>query len=627
MKNIVLSMLMMTAAQLAVAQEWMNMHRTDENGLDCKIPIKIQQGIATDMSGNEELITTSIPKEDGTTFSFPFYLDELDSISIVPSLLDTEKGHNKYRPFVMNIFTEDLRDIEEREEWINCLITIDGKGEYSDFCGTGRIRGRGNSSWEWYDKKPYKFKLDSKSKLLGLEKAKNWNLLANYRDVTDMMNTFAFETARSMGMPYTNHSRYVEVFLNHEYIGLYQLTEKIEIKANRIAMDEATSLLMSFDKDDGPELSPEDRDNFWSQVFKLPMCIKSPEGYTQEQIDSIKAEFAVLEKAIKTRDIAKVEELMDIPSFISLLQMHEFLYNVEIDAPRSIYVHKAKDGKYTFGPVWDWDAGFDFDWGNMYYGHTFFSDYRELIYGTDPVNYTNAEYKINKFWLSLFGNATFVKQYKEAWEHHTNAIVEENWAETKKYADALTKEGAYDRDSECWPLVVDDWWSTTTFYPATELRKMEQWIKNRKNYLDDVIANYPDGDDEIVPLYANVVKTIQKSQTITFSKGYSQSGKINITQNDITTALGGEPTSLVPLDTNDEEGSNTANGEYGAWFDEDGNTNSWGQGHVYIESNSLYSWAFGCHPKNCQAGDRHIVTMQYRRGNNAVNVEVTFYVN
>ncbi len=627
MKNLTFSLMLMAATQIAAAQEWMKMHHTDENGLDCTIPVKMQQGVKTDMSDNEGLITTEIPKEDGSTFSFPFYLDELDSISFARSLSDTEKGHNKYRPFVMNILTDDMQYIEDRDVWLNCLITIDGKGEYSDFCGTGRIRGRGNSSWDWYDKKPYKFKLDSKSKLLGLEKAKNWNLLANYRDVTDMMNTFAFETARSMGMPYTNHSRYVEVFLNHEYIGLYQLTEKIEIKTNRIEMDEATGLLMSFDQDDGPDLSPDDGDNFWSQIFKLPVCIKSPEGYTKEQIDSVKAEFAVLEKAVKTRDIAKVEELMDIPSFISILQMHEFLYNVEIDAPRSIYVHKAKDGKYTFGPVWDWDAGFDFDWSNMYEGHTFFSNYRELIYGTDPVNYTNAEYRINKFWLSLFGNATFVKQYKEAWQQHTTAVVEQNWAETKKYADALAKEGAYERDTERWPLVVSDWWSTTTFEPATELGKMERWIKNRKNYLDGVIAAYPAGDNEIVPLEVNVVKTIQKSQAVSFSNGYTQSGKITITQNDITTALGGAPTSLVALDTNGEEGNNTANGEYGAWFDEDGNTNSWGKGHVYIESDDLYSWNFGCHPQNCQTGDRHIVTMQYRRGNNAVNVEVTFYVN
>ena len=260
-------------------------------------------------------------------------------------------------------------------------------------------------------------------------------------------------------------------------------------------------------------------------------------------------------------------------------------------------------------------------------GHTFFSDYRELIYGTDPVNNTDAAYRINKFWLTLFGNATFVQQYKEAWQRHSTAVVEQNWAETMKYADALKEEGAYDRDIERWPMTEDSWWSTKTFYPATELEKMEQWIKNRKSYLDGVVAGYPDGDDEIVPLDINVVKTIKKTQTVAFYSGYNQSGSIDITQSDITSALGGTPTSLVPLNSNGEEGNNTAAKTYGAWFDEDGDTNSWGSGHVYIESNNLYSWNYGCHPQNCKAGDKHIVTMQYRRGNNAVNVEVTFNVN
>lgn len=631
MHRILFLLTLFAATTWASAQNWMNMHQTYE-GLDRNVTIGLSDGVLSDFDHQDESIFISIPKGDGA-ITFPFYMSDLDSISFSPDLLDSEKGHNKYRPFTMNIYTEGGEYIEDKEVWLNCVITIDGKGEYSNYCGTGRIRGRGNSSWEWYDKKPYKFKLDSKSKLLGLEKAKDWNLLANYRDVTDLMNTFAFETARSMDMPYTNHSRYVEVFLNNEYIGLYQLTEKIEIDKNRINIDKTGGLLLSFDQDDGPELAPYDEDNFWSQVFSLPMCIKEPEGYTQEQIDSIKAEFAILEKAIKSRDYAKVSELMDIQSFIGILQIHEFLYNVEIDAPRSIYMFKDKDGKYTFGPIWDWDAGYDFDWGDMYTGHTFFTDYRELIYGTDPVNGTNAAYRINKFWLSLFGNATFVQQYKEAWLKHTDAVVEKDWAETMKYSDALTEEGAYDRDSERWPLETWVWdWSkrqyvTTTFTPAEEIQKMEQWIRNRKNYIDDVVANYPPGDDEIVPTEIEVVGTIEKTQSVSFSKGYSQTSQISISQQEVADLLGNNPSSLVPLNADGSEGNNTAAKTYGAWFDASGNTNSWGNGHVYIESNSMYNWAFGCHPQNCQWGDKHIVTMQYRSGNKAVNVKVTFNVN
>ena len=632
MYRVLFSLTLFAATNWAAAQNWMNMHQTYE-GLDRNITIKLSEGVQSDFDNQGESIFISIPKEDGTTMSFPFYMADLDSISFSPDLLDSEKGHNKYRPFTMNIYTENGEDIEDKDVWLNCVITIDGKGEYSNYCGTGRIRGRGNSSWEWYDKKPYKFKLDSKSKLLGLEKAKNWNLLANYRDLTDLMNTFAFETARTMGMPYTNHSRYVEVFLNNEFIGLYQLTEKIEINKNRIEIDEAGGILMSFDQDDGPELSPDAGDNFSSKVFGLPMCVKDPEGYTAEQIDSIKTEFAILEKAIKSRDYEKVNELMDIQSFIGILQIHEFLYNVEIDAPRSLYMFKDKDGKYTFGPVWDWDAGYDFDWNDMYTGHTFFTDYRELIYGTDPVNGTNAAYRINKFWLSMFGNATFVQQYKEAWQKHTDEVVEENWAETMKYADALTEEGAYDRDSERWPLETWAWdWSTyqyvaTSFTPAEEIQKMQQWIRNRKNYLNDVVANYPAGNDDIEPLDVTVVGTIKKTKSVSFSGGYSQSGTIDISQDEVVNKLGGNPSSLVPLNTNGEEGSNTAAGTYGAWFNANSDTAPWASGHVYIESNKLYSWNFGCHPQNCLKGDTHTVTMQYRFGNKAVNIEVTFNIN
>ncbi len=611
------------------AQTWMQLHQTIYD-YPFTLPVKTEGGVTTQFSSDEELITIQLPRTDTTPLQLPFYMGELDSITFSPSLLDSEKGHNRYRPFTMNILTADSREVEERDEWIDCIITIDGRGEYSNYCGTGRIRGRGNSSWDWYDKKPYKIKLDSKSKLLGLEKAKNWNLLANYRDPTDMMNTFAFELARNIGLPYTNHTRYVELLLNGEYIGLYQLTEKIEIHENRINIPSQGPLLLSFDQDDGPDLSPEAGDNFTSKVFALPMCVKEPENLTQQQIDSIRDEFALLERAIRSRDITKVAELLDLPSFISILQLHELLYNVEIDAPRSIYIHKAPDGRYTFGPVWDWDGGYDFDWSQMYQSHTFFTDYRELIYGTDPVNHTDANYIINEFWRTLFGNRTFMQQYKQAWQAITDDIITQSWDETQRYAETLQAEGAYTRDCLRWPLVSEttDWWGNvtgrTTYTPSAELTKMQRWIRNRKTYLDNIVANYPEGNDEILPLEYEVNGTIEKTQTIVFANGYTQSAAITINSSEVRAILGGTPTSLVPLNSDGEEGSNTAAGTYGAWFDSDGNTNAWASGHVYIESDSLYSWSYGCHPANCSRGDRHVVTMQYRLGNKAVNVRITF---
>ena len=605
----------------ATAQEWMRLHRTYE-GVDWTMPVKIEESTEVQFQAAGSKLHSVIAKDSETEISVPYDLTQLDSIDFAPSLTDAEKGHNHYRPFAMYITTEEETPITERETWLRCHISIDGRGEYSNFSGTGQIRGRGNSSWEWYDKKPYKFKLDTKSKLLGLDKAKNWNLLANYRDVTDLMNTFAFETARWMGMPHTNHTRYVEVFLNRQYIGLYQLTEKIEIKQNRIPISETEGLLMSFDQDDGPSLSPYDGDNFWSKVFNLPLCVKSPENLTPEQLDSIREDFAQLETAVKAHDYAAVDALMDIPSFIGILQLHEFLYNVEIDAPRSLYMFKEKGGKYTFGPVWDWDAGFDFDWGTMTTGHRFFTDYRELIYGNDPLKGTGAAYNINKFWREMFGNTTFVKQYKDTWNTFSDSIYLRNWAETMKYADALTTEGAYSRDLRRWPMRTNNIIHQT----QTEIQKMSNWLRDRKDYLDDIIANYPDGNDDIIDGNVTVVATLTKTQSVNYATGYSQSGKISLNRNEISAILGGAPTDLVPLNADGTEGNNTAAGTYGAWFDDEGNTNDWGWGHVYIESDNLYSWSYGCHPSNCWYGDTHTVTLQYRLKNKAVNVRVTFNV-
>lgn len=45
-----------------------------------------------------------------------------------------------------------------------------------NYNGSGKVKGRGNSSWG-YDKKPYSIKLDEKASLLDIPKTKNMQLL------------------------------------------------------------------------------------------------------------------------------------------------------------------------------------------------------------------------------------------------------------------------------------------------------------------------------------------------------------------------------------------------------------------------------------------------------------------
>jgi len=625
MKRIHILLLSFISVLSVQAQDWINVHHHN-SGKDWVIPFrinKLKEMRAEESQGKLLFELTAHEDQEEQQLSFP--MEDIDSLTLSFDLPDSLKGHDKYRVFTLHIHTVNSQPVKEKETWVDCHFSLDGKGEYNHYCGTGRIRGRGNSTWEWYDKKPYKFKLDEKSKLLGLEKARNWNLLANYRDVTDLMNALAFETARCLGMPYTNHTRFVEVFLNDDYIGLYQLTEKIEVGKNRVNINEDGGLLLSFDLDDGPSLSPDASNNFSSRIYGLPICVKYPEDPSEAKLDSVRQELAVIEKAIQQHNYPLVDSLVDIPSFIGILQLHEYLYNVEIDAPRSVYAFRDKGGKLTFGPVWDWDAAYDFDWSNMYTGHRFFTDYRELLYGTNPATHGGASYNVSGFWTDMFQDSDFVTRYKTQWQNVKDTLLSHTWGEMELYLNHL-HEGAYLRDIARWPIKGMDM--------DAEISKMHTWLQNRLTYINKVVEGYPSGTPfvpssdpaEDAPDYTIVDGELVVNKTLDFSRGYSQTGTIDLPKEVITQLMGVTPNTLVPLNADGSQGSNTAAGRYGAWFDENGNTNPWAWGHVYIESDDLYTWHYGCHPDNCQSGHTHTVRMQYARNRKTLTVTIHFTI-
>lgn len=399
---------------------------------------------------------------------------------------------------VMDITTENGAPIKgkEKEDYVNCTITVDHPDDQWDYTGTGRIRGRGNSTWEWYDKKPYRIKLDEKASIVGLAAEKDWVLLANFRDPTHMMNTFVFELGHVMGMPYTNHSRYMEVTLNGEYIGLYQLTEQIEQGKNRVAVDDVEGVLIALDVDDGPEHSFS-KDNFWSEVYQMPVCVKFPEDI---DVTGIKKDFAQLESAIlsirKSKGNAaaikagmdKVRELLDVQSFIDFLIIQELVYNVELAAPRSMYMHKDKGGKWVMGPLWDFDAGFDFDWGTMTDGHHFFEDYREYVLGPDPIHHAGS-YWVPEFFTDMFRSDEFCEEFIARWEEISPLIMTEVWANTEKYINAA--ENAMVRNSQRWPIYFpSDNWPQQEISFATEIVNMYSWLSYRVDHLTPIFNRY-----------------------------------------------------------------------------------------------------------------------------------------
>ena len=116
--------------------------------------------------------------------------------------------------------------------------------EYEDV----EVKGRGNGTWVVdLDKKPYQIKFDHRVELLGLGKARKWYLLANAMDATNLRTEAAFYLGEMLGMEYVYEGRYVELYVNEEYRGLYYLTRAVEISKDLVDLRDPMGVLVELD--------------------------------------------------------------------------------------------------------------------------------------------------------------------------------------------------------------------------------------------------------------------------------------------------------------------------------------------------------------------------------------------
>lgn len=78
-------------------------------------------------------------------------------------------------------------------------------------------------------------------------KAKKWILLANAYDSSHLRNKIVLDASAAVGPPYTPECRWVDLYLNGEYAGLYLLTERNEVDSQRVDIAGNGSFLVSKD--------------------------------------------------------------------------------------------------------------------------------------------------------------------------------------------------------------------------------------------------------------------------------------------------------------------------------------------------------------------------------------------
>ncbi len=238
------------------------------------------------------------------------------------------------------------------------------------------IRGRGNASWG-FPKKPYRIKFTESQRVFKgspLEtpaKAKKWTLINNYGDKTLMRNIVAFEISKRLGMPYTPYCQAVDVILNGEYKGCYQLCDQITIDKNRVNITE----MLPTDVDDvtitGGYLIEADayagnETNTFTSGKGIPFTIKHPDDddIVGAQRRYIQNYFSKMEGRLwstaYTDSLKGYRSMFDVETFLRHFIVGEFSGNT--DTYWSTYIYKDReDNILHVGPVWDFDLAFNND--------------------------------------------------------------------------------------------------------------------------------------------------------------------------------------------------------------------------------------------------------------------------
>lgn len=259
------------------------------------------------------------------------------------------------------INTENAQEIVSKENEIssNVYIISENGTKLLSTSETG-VRGRGNASWDQFPKKPYRLKFKSKQSPLGAPaSAKKWTLISNYSDKSLMRNILAFEASRRFGQAYTPYCHPVDVIVNGEYRGCYQLCDQVEAAEGRVPAKDG--YLIEIDAYAWKEVSA-----FWSWKG-TPVTIKHPDedDITDAQRNHIESFFNQMETAALGSDFTDPEKgyrkYLDLESFLRNLLVGDFCGNT--DLLWSVYMYKdAADGKLYTGPTWDHDLSFDNDY-------------------------------------------------------------------------------------------------------------------------------------------------------------------------------------------------------------------------------------------------------------------------
>ncbi len=301
--------------------------------------------------------------------------------------------------------TSDQINSDKNIKEAGTIKVLEPDGSFSLEHSLEYIKGRGNTSYTEFDKKPYQIKLTQDAPFLDMEPGKKWVFVSNSADSSLIRNALSRSLAGHLNLPQSEEGTFVDLYVNKEYVGNYYVVEKIEVQENRLLLSDLqkateheneTEDLSTYetawtdttkakqipnDPEDitGGYLIERDFDNrFLKEVeinesyfiteAKECFIVRDPEYTSEAQIAYIDSYVQSVENAILSAEGIdgttgkSYQDLIDVDSFVRKYLLEEVTANYD-GGVASSYFYKDSDtidGRLYAGPVWDYDVS----WGN-----------------------------------------------------------------------------------------------------------------------------------------------------------------------------------------------------------------------------------------------------------------------
>ena len=394
------------------------------------------------------------------------------------------------------LFREEGRPDIRFKAWMGIIDNSPGQYNFPDdtcnvYNGGIGMELHGKSS-SYFPKQTYRIELndasgkDTSFSLLGMPSESDWILYGPFADRSQIRNKIIFDLGARLGS-YQPRSRFCELILNGQPVGLYALSENIKRDSNRVnisklkntdisGIDVTGGYILKYDKPDANEVVIKGL-NARRVVYPKNEDLQPEQkqyliGFFREY-DSVMYNNVFFDRVNGFRKIASDSSLIDY------VILNELSKNCDAYALSTFFYkdREDKDNRVKFGPLWDYDLAF---------GNAVFQD-GHLTTGWQFELQSNARFEIKR----VFQDTSIVHEFQKRWKYLRGNILsnESIFGMIDSLVGTISEQVT--RNYYIWPIIDQIPWANSGQYPVAsyedEIDKLKAYITERAAWIDENI--------------------------------------------------------------------------------------------------------------------------------------------